>query len=133
MMTMGAATARLKACNRQQCARKAYDASCLALRDGALTGACYLQRDAAKLYAEAQACTKLADEGADANLTDGNILPFALPQRAGPGFAPLPHQRPGRSVPGHARDDPEADARRGASAAILRQQGQVSSREGISD
>jgi hypothetical protein len=28
-----------------------YDASCLALRDGALTGACYLQRDAAKLYA----------------------------------------------------------------------------------
>jgi hypothetical protein len=34
----------------------------LALRDGALTGACYLQRDAAKLYAEAQAYTKLADE-----------------------------------------------------------------------
>ena len=63
MMTMGAVTARLKACNRQQCARKAYDASCLALRDGALTGACYLQRDAAKLYAEAQAFTKLADEG----------------------------------------------------------------------
>jgi hypothetical protein len=62
MMTMGAVTARLKACNRQQCARKAYDASCLALRDGALTGACYLQRDAAKLYAEAQAYTKLADE-----------------------------------------------------------------------
>jgi hypothetical protein len=47
---------------RERCARKAYDASCLALRDGALTGACYLQRDAAKLYAEAQAYTKLADE-----------------------------------------------------------------------
>jgi hypothetical protein len=27
---------------------------------------------------------------------------------------PLPHQRPGPSVPGHARDDPEAGARRGA-------------------
>jgi hypothetical protein len=51
----------LKACNRQQYARKSYDASCLALRDGALTGACYLQRDAAKLYAEAQAFMKLAD------------------------------------------------------------------------
>jgi hypothetical protein len=70
MMTMGAVTARLKAYDRQQRARRAYDASCLALRDGALTGACYLQRDAAKLYAEAQALTKLADEGADANLTD---------------------------------------------------------------
>jgi hypothetical protein len=58
---MSAATARLKACNRQQYARKSYDASCLALRDGALTGACYLQRDAAKLYAEAQAFMKLAD------------------------------------------------------------------------
>jgi hypothetical protein len=57
-----ATTARLKACNRQQYARKSYDASCLALRDGALTGACYLQRDAAKLYAEAQAFMKLADE-----------------------------------------------------------------------
>jgi hypothetical protein len=42
----------------------------LALRDGALTGACYLQRDAAKLYAQAQAFTKLADEVADANLTE---------------------------------------------------------------
>ena len=63
MMTMGAVTARLKAYDRQQRARRAYDASCLALRDGALTGACYLQRDAAKLYAEAQAFTKLADEG----------------------------------------------------------------------
>jgi len=62
MMTIGAVTARLKACDRQQRARRAYDASCLALRDGALTGACYLQRDAAKLYAEAQAYTKLADE-----------------------------------------------------------------------
>jgi hypothetical protein len=30
-----------------------------------MTGACYLQRDAAKLYAEAQAFTKLADEVAD--------------------------------------------------------------------
>ena len=70
MMAMGAVTARLKAYDRQQRARRAYDASCLALRDGALTGACYLQRDAAKLYAEAQAFTKLADEGADANLTD---------------------------------------------------------------
>ncbi len=113
MMAMGAVTARLKAYDRQQRARRAYDASCLALRDGALTGACYLQRDAAKLYAEAQGFTKLADEGADANLTDGGILPFALPQTAGPGFAPLLHQRPGPSVPGHARDDPEADARRG--------------------
>ena len=70
MMTMGAVAARLKACKRQQCARRSYDASCLALRDGALTGACYLQRDAAKLYAQAQAYMKLADEGADANLTD---------------------------------------------------------------
>src|SRR6516164_2544199 len=70
MMAMGAVVARSKACDRQQCARRSYDASCLALRDGALTGACYLQRDAAKLYAEAQAFTKLADEGADANLTD---------------------------------------------------------------
>ena len=68
MMTMGAVTARVKACNRQQRACKAYDASCLVLRDAALTGACYLQRDAAKLYAEAQAYTKLADEVADANL-----------------------------------------------------------------
>ena len=42
---------------------------------------------------------------------------------------PLLHQRPGPSVPEHAQDDPEADARRGASAAILRQQGQVSGRE----
>jgi len=49
MMAMGAVTARLKAYDRR--ARRAYDASCLALRDGALTGACYLQRDAAKLYA----------------------------------------------------------------------------------
>ena len=81
MMTMGAVTARLKACNRQQCARKAYVASCLALRDGALIGACYLQRDAAKLYAEAQAFTKLADEGADANLTDGGILPLFPKER----------------------------------------------------
>ena len=70
MMAMGAVAARLKACKRQQCARRSYDASCLALRDGALTGACYLQRDAAKLYAEAQACMKLADEGANVNLTD---------------------------------------------------------------
>ena len=65
MMAMGAVVARSKACDRQQCARRSYDASCLALRDGALTGACYLQRDAAKLYAEAQAFTKLADEVAD--------------------------------------------------------------------
>ena len=70
MMATGAVAARLKASKRQQCARRSYDASCLALRGGALTGACYLQRDAAKLYAEAQAFTKLADEGADANLTD---------------------------------------------------------------
>jgi hypothetical protein len=97
MMTMGAVTARLKAYDRQQRARRAYDASCLALRDGALTGACYLQRDAAKLYAEAQAFTKLADEGADANLIDGGILPQRVPA----------------SPPS-------------------RQQGQVSSREGIS-
>ena len=70
MMATGAVAARLKACNRQQCARRSYDASCLALRGGALTGACCLQRDAAKLYAQAQAYMKLADEGADANLTD---------------------------------------------------------------
>ena len=70
MMATGAAGARLKASHRQQRARRSYDVSCLALCDGALTGACYLQRDAAKLYAEAQAFTKLADEGADANLTD---------------------------------------------------------------
>ena len=70
MMATGAVTARLNACKWQQGARRSYDTSCLALRDGALTGACYLQRDAAKLYAEAQAFTKLADEGADANLTD---------------------------------------------------------------
>ena len=89
MMALGAVTARLKAYDRQQRARRAYDASCLALREGALTGACYLQRDAAKLYAEAQAFTKLADEGADANLIDGGILPFALPQTAGPCFASL--------------------------------------------
>ena len=70
MMAMGAVVARSKACDRQQCARRSYDASCLALRDGALTGACYLQRDAAKLYAQAQAFVKLADEGADANLAE---------------------------------------------------------------
>ena len=70
MIATGAGAARSKACDRHQRARRSYDASCLALRDGALTGACYLQRDAAKLYAEAQAFTKLADEGADANLTD---------------------------------------------------------------
>ena len=70
MMARGAVAARLKACKRQQCARRSYDASCLALRDGALTGACYLQRDAAKLYAQAQAFVKLADEGADANLAE---------------------------------------------------------------
>jgi hypothetical protein len=63
MIATGAGAARPKACDRQQRARRSYDASCLALRDGALTGACYLQRDAAKLYAEAQAFTKLADEG----------------------------------------------------------------------
>ena len=79
MITMGAVTARVKACNPQQRARKAYDASCLALRDAALTGACYLQRDAAKLYAEAQVCMKLADEGAGADLTD-----LAATKTAGP-------------------------------------------------
>ena len=68
MMTTGAVAARSKACDRQQRARRSYDASCLALRDGGLTGACYLQRDAAKLYAQAQAYMKLADEVADANL-----------------------------------------------------------------
>ena len=68
MIATGAGAARSKACDRQQRARRSYDASCLALRDGALTGACYLQRDAAKLYAQAQAYMKLADEVADANL-----------------------------------------------------------------
>ena len=70
MMATGAAGARLKASHRQQRARRSYDVSCLALCDGALTGACYLQRDAAKLYAQAQAFVKLADEGADANLAE---------------------------------------------------------------
>jgi hypothetical protein len=39
MMTMGAVTARLKACNRQQCARKAYDASSPSGRDHLVGGA----------------------------------------------------------------------------------------------
>jgi len=52
-------TAAIRAYNRQEWAREAYDYSCEALTDGHIGTAFELQRDAARLYREAQVYARL--------------------------------------------------------------------------